>query len=51
MIGDSIEDDVEGARAVGIRAFLIDREDRYPGDPERLTSLLQLPGALGLASV
>ena len=30
MVGDSLEDDVEGARAVGMRAVLVDREGRYP---------------------
>jgi putative hydrolase of the HAD superfamily len=30
MVGDSVEDDVEGALALGMRAFLIDRENRYP---------------------
>ena len=33
MVGDSVEDDIEGASAVGMRAFLIDREDRYPDRP------------------
>jgi HAD superfamily hydrolase (TIGR01549 family) len=49
MIGDSIEDDIEGARATGIpRAFLLDREGRYPEVPDRLPDLLALPAALGL---
>jgi HAD superfamily hydrolase (TIGR01549 family) len=48
MIGDSIEDDVEGARAVGMRAFLLDRENRYPDLEEKLTDLRELPAALGL---
>jgi putative hydrolase of the HAD superfamily len=48
MVGDSVEDDVEGAIAVGMTAFLIDREDRYPGNPERLRDLWSLPAALGL---
>src|SRR5437763_14630437 len=30
MVGDSIEDDVEGAKAVGMRGLLLDRENRYP---------------------
>jgi putative hydrolase of the HAD superfamily len=30
MVGDTIEDDVEGATAVGMRAVLVDRERRYP---------------------
>jgi HAD superfamily hydrolase (TIGR01549 family) len=50
MVGDSYEDDIEGARALGLRAFLLDREERYPDEPDRLTTLLALPAALGLAS-
>ena len=49
MVGDSLEEDVEGARALGMRAILIDREDRYPDLGERLTDLYGLPAALGLA--
>jgi putative hydrolase of the HAD superfamily len=49
MVGDSLEEDVEGARAVGMRAILIDREDRHPDVPERLTNLYGLPAALGLS--
>jgi putative hydrolase of the HAD superfamily len=30
MVGDTVEDDVEGARAVGMRAVLVDRERRHP---------------------
>ena len=30
MVGDTFEDDVEGALAVGMRAILVDREGRYP---------------------
>jgi HAD superfamily hydrolase (TIGR01549 family) len=49
MVGDSPEDDVEGARAAGIvAAFLLDREDRYPDEPVRLPDLFALPAALGL---
>ena len=48
MVGDSLEDDVEGATAIGIEAFLIDREDRYPELPQRLRDLYSLPGVLGL---
>lgn len=49
MIGDSPEDDIEGAHAAGIRtAFLLDRENRYPEIPDRLPDLLALPAALGL---
>jgi putative hydrolase of the HAD superfamily len=48
MVGDSIEEDIEGARALGMRAILIDREDRHPDLGERLTDLYGLPAALGL---
>ena len=48
MVGDSIEDDIEGANACGIEAFLIDREDRHPELPQRLRDLWALPAALGL---
>jgi len=30
MVGDTIEDDIDGARAVGMQAVLVDREGRYP---------------------
>ncbi len=48
MVGDSLEDDIEGARAVGMRALLLDREGRFPEEAERIESLADLPGALGL---
>jgi putative hydrolase of the HAD superfamily len=49
MVGDSLEEDVEGARALGLRAILIDREDRHPEVEERLIDLYGLPAALGLS--
>jgi HAD superfamily hydrolase (TIGR01549 family) len=49
MVGDSPEDDIEGARAAGIEhAFLLDRDDRYPEVADRLPDLYALPAALGL---
>jgi HAD superfamily hydrolase (TIGR01549 family) len=49
MVGDSPEDDIEGAHAAGIaRAFLLDREGRYPELEPRLPDLYALPAALGL---
>jgi HAD superfamily hydrolase (TIGR01549 family) len=48
MVGDSLEEDVEGARALGMRAILLDRDDRHPEIEERLTDLYGLPAALGL---
>jgi putative hydrolase of the HAD superfamily len=48
MVGDSLEEDIEGARSLGMRAILIDRDDRHPEVEERLTDLYGLPAALGL---
>jgi len=48
MVGDSLEEDIEGARALGMRAILIDREERHPDVEARLTDLYGLPAALGL---
>ena len=48
MVGDSLEEDVEGARALGMRAILVDREDRHQDVEERLMDLYGLPAALGL---
>ena len=46
MVGDTIEDDVEGALAVGMQAVLLDREGRYPGRTTgRLDDLRELPAA------
>ena len=50
MVGDSIEDDVEGAKAVGMQAVLLDRDNRYPEIEDKLTDLRALPAALGLAA-
>jgi len=41
MVGDTIEDDVEGALAVGMVAVLVDREARYP-ERESITDLRAL---------
>ena len=49
MVRDSVEEDIDGARALGMRAILIDRDDRHPDFDERLTDLYGLPAALGLA--
>jgi HAD superfamily hydrolase (TIGR01549 family) len=48
MVGDSLAEDVEGARALGMRAILVDRDDRHPEVKERLPDLYGLPAALGL---
>jgi len=48
MVGDSPADDIEGARALGMSAFLLDRQDLHPDVAERLPNLYALPAALGL---
>ena len=48
MVGDSVEDDVEGALALGMRAILLDREGDHPGVEPRIAGLAALPAALGL---
>jgi putative hydrolase of the HAD superfamily len=48
MVGDSYEDDIEGARALGIRAILLDRDGAFPDALDRIDTLLALPTALGL---
>jgi putative hydrolase of the HAD superfamily len=48
MVGDSLEEDIEGARALGMDAILVDRDERHPDVEQRLTDLYGLPAALGL---
>jgi putative hydrolase of the HAD superfamily len=43
MVGDQPEDDVEGARSIGMDALLLDREDRFPERADRIRSLGELP--------
>jgi putative hydrolase of the HAD superfamily len=49
FVGDSLETDVAGARATGVRALLIDRTGSSPADAgvERIASLADLPVLLG----
>jgi HAD superfamily hydrolase (TIGR01549 family) len=49
MVGDSYADDIEGARALGIRAILLDRDGLRPDERDRITGLSELPAVLGLA--
>jgi putative hydrolase of the HAD superfamily len=48
MVGDTVEDDIDGARRVGMRAVLVDRDGRYPDAPDRLEDLRALGAWLGL---
>jgi putative hydrolase of the HAD superfamily len=47
MVGDSLEDDVEGARALGMQAYLVDRDGRTDV-PDALPTLLALPALIGV---
>ena len=49
MVGDSAEDDIEGARALGMTAVLLDRDGVHPEWEGAIRSLGELPAALGLA--
>jgi FMN hydrolase / 5-amino-6-(5-phospho-D-ribitylamino)uracil phosphatase len=49
MVGDSPAEDIEGAQALGMRAILIDRDDRHQDVEERLNDLYGLPAALGIS--
>jgi HAD superfamily hydrolase (TIGR01549 family) len=51
MVGDSYEDDITGARALGMRAILLDRNGLHPDADDRIDTLLALPAALGLRHV
>jgi HAD superfamily hydrolase (TIGR01549 family) len=42
-VGDSLAEDYEGARAAGLQALLLDREDRHPHIEDRIRSLQELP--------
>src|SRR5262249_33958483 len=45
-VGDSPVDDVGGARAAGLSAVLLDRDDRHPNVPDRIRSLAEIPALL-----
>jgi HAD superfamily hydrolase (TIGR01662 family) len=47
MVGDTVEDDIQGARSVGMRAVLVDREGLHPDEADRIDDLRALPRLLG----
>jgi HAD superfamily hydrolase (TIGR01662 family) len=49
MVGDTLEDDIEGARALGMRAVLVDRLGLGVEFEPRIADLFALPAALGLS--
>ena len=48
MVGDTIQDDIEGALALGMRAVLVDRLCQQPAFEPKIADLYALPAALGL---
>jgi len=46
MVGDQPEDDVEGARSIGMEALLLDRDGRFPERADRIRSLADLSALL-----
>jgi HAD superfamily hydrolase (TIGR01549 family) len=48
MVGDQMGDDIEGARAVGMRAVLLDRDGLHLEVAPRITGLAELLPQLGL---
>jgi len=48
MVGDMIADDIEGARGLGMRAILLDREGVHREFEPRIGTLNELPAQLGL---
>jgi putative hydrolase of the HAD superfamily len=48
MVGDTIGDDIDGARAAGMRAILLDRDGLHPDFEPRITRLDELLPQLGL---
>jgi putative hydrolase of the HAD superfamily len=48
MVGDTIADDIDGARALGMEAILVDRQGIHADFEPRIDSLNELPALLGL---
>ena len=51
MVGDKIADDIEGARALGMRAILVDRKGLNPAFEPRVETLAELPPLLLLGAL
>ena len=49
MVGDSYEDDIEGARALGMRAILLDRDGLFPDEADRSRISSSFPPHWGFA--
>jgi HAD superfamily hydrolase (TIGR01549 family) len=48
MVGDTIADDIDGARALGLHAILLDRQGIHPDFDPRIEALAELAAKLGL---
>ena len=48
MVGDTIADDIEGARAIGMQAILLDREGMHPEFEPRIAGLRDLLPTIGI---
>jgi HAD superfamily hydrolase (TIGR01662 family) len=51
MVGDTLEDDIEGALALGMRAVLVDRLGLHEDFEPRLADLYGLPAVLGVPTL
>jgi HAD superfamily hydrolase (TIGR01549 family) len=51
MVGDTFEDDIEGALALGMRAVLVDRLGLHEDYQPRIDDLYALPAVLGLPTL
>jgi HAD superfamily hydrolase (TIGR01662 family) len=51
MVGDTVEDDIEGALALGMRAILVDRHGLGTAYEPRIDDLYALPAALGISRI
>jgi putative hydrolase of the HAD superfamily len=51
MVGDTLEDDIEGARALGMQAILVDRLGLRVDYEPRIDDLYALPAALGVSRI
>jgi FMN phosphatase YigB (HAD superfamily) len=51
MVGDTLEDDIEGALALGMQAVLVDRLGLHENYQPRIDDLYALPALLGLPTL
>jgi HAD superfamily hydrolase (TIGR01662 family) len=51
MVGDTVEDDIEGALALGMQAVLVDRLGLHEDYRPRIDDLYRLPALLGLPTL